>query len=95
MGYFDFSTQVVPVIVFTGLGIMVYQQLLRSSVDMGQLNQHDLCIMHWFAARIDAFLLFANRPFVQKINLDGSGRTALYTENESVMNFLGLDLDMR
>lgn len=39
------------------------------------------------------YLLFANRPFVRRMNLDGSEPVDLYHNNDS--STLGLDLDVR
>jgi hypothetical protein len=44
---------------------------------------------------IDPFIVYANRPYLRRNNLNGTEEQSLYSENENVINFLGMDLDMR
>ena len=43
----------------------------------------------------DPYLLFANRPSIQRIELNGTGLTMLYGDNDGSNRYEGLDLDIR
>jgi hypothetical protein len=40
-------------------------------------------------------IYYANRPYLRRNNLDGTKEQIIYSENENVFNYLGMDLDMR
>lgn len=44
---------------------------------------------------IDPYLLYTNRHFIRRLNLNGSGPQILYAGIDTVISYAGLDLDMR